>query len=168
MRKLLFNYATPLTTGLFIISLISGVALFFHLGSQYFHGMHEWLSMVLILPFLLHIWKNWRPFLNYFRRIPMALALTASIAAAAVFVAPSLLGTQAAGGNPAFALLDSVTQAPIQTVAPVLGHTPQSMAAALQEKGYTVASLDNSVADVLKAAGAGEREAIALLASIRK
>jgi hypothetical protein len=62
MPSILSRYATPLITGLFIVSLVSGVALFFHLGSAWFHSMHEWLSMVLILPFVLHIWKNWRAF----------------------------------------------------------------------------------------------------------
>ncbi|HSO47757.1 MAG TPA: DUF4405 domain-containing protein [Rhizobiaceae bacterium] len=64
MPNLLMRYATPLTSGLFAVSLISGVALFFHLGQAAFHGMHEWLSMVLILPFALHLWKNWRSFLT--------------------------------------------------------------------------------------------------------
>ena len=67
MSKILSKYATPFTTGLFLVSLISGIALFFHFGPSAFHGMHEWLSMVLILPFVLHIWKNWRPFVCYFK-----------------------------------------------------------------------------------------------------
>ena len=71
MRTTLLRYATPLITGLFLVSLVSGIALFFHVGSAYFHSMHEWLSMVLIAPFILHIWKNWRAFLNYFKRSAM-------------------------------------------------------------------------------------------------
>ncbi len=43
------RYATPFITGLFLVSLISGIALFFHVGPGGFHGMHEWLSMLLIL-----------------------------------------------------------------------------------------------------------------------
>ena len=81
MTSFLSRYATPLTTGLFLVSLISGIALFFHLGSRFFHGMHEWLSMVLIVPFVLHIWKNWRAFITYFKRPPMAIALALSIVA---------------------------------------------------------------------------------------
>ncbi len=46
MPAFLARYATPLTTGLFIVSLVSGIALFFHWGGAAFHGMHEWLSMV--------------------------------------------------------------------------------------------------------------------------
>ena len=64
MKSILYRYATPFTTGLFLVSLVSGVALFFHVGPAAFHGMHEWLSMVLILPFVLHMWRNWRPMLS--------------------------------------------------------------------------------------------------------
>ncbi|MCB1455931.1 MAG: DUF4405 domain-containing protein, partial [Nitratireductor sp.] len=61
MPDLLSRYATPFISGLFLVSLISGIALFFHVGPSGFHGMHEWLSMVLIAPFVLHLWKNWKP-----------------------------------------------------------------------------------------------------------
>lgn len=88
MPSIVSRNATPLISGLFIVSLVSGVALFFHFGSSYFHGMHEWLSVVLIVPFVLHLWKNWRPFANYFKRGPMAVSLVASLAAAMVFVVP--------------------------------------------------------------------------------
>ena len=64
MPTLFKTYATPLTTGLFLASLISGIALFFHIGPSGFHGMHEILSMVLILPFVLHLWRNWRPMVS--------------------------------------------------------------------------------------------------------
>ena len=50
MPPVLYRYATPLITGLFLVSLISGLALFLHIGPGGLHPMHEWLSLVLILP----------------------------------------------------------------------------------------------------------------------
>ena len=41
--------------------------------------------LVLILPFVLHVWKNWRPFLAYFKRLPMALSLGLCVVAGLVF-----------------------------------------------------------------------------------
>jgi len=93
MPTFLSRYATPFTTGLFMVSLVSGIALFFHFGTSAFREMHEWLSMVLILPFVLHIWKNWRPFLMYFKRPPMAIALGLSLAAGLAMAWPALTGT---------------------------------------------------------------------------
>ncbi|HRK43920.1 MAG TPA: DUF4405 domain-containing protein, partial [Gemmobacter sp.] len=119
MSALLYRYATPFTTGLFVVSLVSGLALFFHVGPSGFHGMHEILSLVLILPFGLHVWRNWRPMVSYFKRGPMAIALVASVAAAGVFLIPS--GDNAAGRPPAFRFANAVMAQPLAVVAPALG-----------------------------------------------
>ena len=79
---------------------LSGIFLFFHLGQSYFHSMHEWLSMVLILPFVLHLLKNWRAFTNYFRRTPMAIALLVSVAASLYYVLPVSQPTGGRTGGP--------------------------------------------------------------------
>src|SRR3954463_6656648 len=59
MMSLFHRYATPLTLGLFAVSAVLGVALFFRVGQSVFHGMHGWLSLALLLPFTLHVWRNW-------------------------------------------------------------------------------------------------------------
>ena len=61
MKSFVNRFSTPLTLGLFAISAISGMALFFHLGQGVFHSMHEWLSMVLLAPFAFHLWKTGAP-----------------------------------------------------------------------------------------------------------
>jgi hypothetical protein len=71
-----------LTTGLFLVSAISGIALFFRWSPGSFHAMHEWLSM-LLAPFVLHMWRNWGAFMTYIKRntlwIPLALCIIISI-----------------------------------------------------------------------------------------
>lgn len=160
------RYATPLTTGLFLVSLISGVALFFHWGSAYFHGMHEWLSMVLIAPFILHVWKNWRSFVTYFRRPPMAIALGLSLAAAVAFVVPVAGGGQG-GGNPLVAVVGAVQKSSVETVAPVFGHTPESLTAELEKNGFTVASPQTTLREVAAQSGRSDRDVVLLLAGRR-
>lgn len=86
VKATLLKFATPLTTGLFLASLISGIALFLRVGPRSFEEMHEVLSMLLIVPFALHLWRNWKGFTNYFRRPPMMIALLASIAASGWFL----------------------------------------------------------------------------------
>ncbi len=56
-----------------------GVFLFVKIGGP-LKGIHEWLSMVLIAPFVLHLWRNWRPFMAYFKRTPMIVAIVISVA----------------------------------------------------------------------------------------
>lgn len=155
MKTFFQKYATPLITGLFLISLVSGVALFFHFGSQTFRGMHEWLSMVLILPFGLHIWKNWRPFVNYFRRSPMAIALVASLAAALTF---ALWPSDGAGGPPQFAFAHTIAGNSLEKVAPLLGETPDSLVARLQKAGFTATTPQATLTDIATKSGRSEAE----------
>ena len=158
MGKFFNSYATPLTTGLFLVSLISGVALFLGLGPAYFHGMHEWLSMVLILPFVLHIWRNWRPFLGYFKRAPMAIALAVSVAAAAAFVVPVMGAEGGRSGPPQFALAHLALGAPIADVAPILGLDGAGLVTKLQGLGYTVSGPGQTLLEVAAASEKSEME----------
>lgn len=136
MPSVLSRYATPLITGLFLVSLVSGLALFFHIGPSAFHGMHEWLSMVLILPFVLHIWKNWRPMSAYLRHAPMAVALALSVAAAGLFFVASGSGGEGRGGPPQFQLAQTILSASPEVAAPVFGTSAETLLARLQEAGF--------------------------------
>lgn len=152
---LFFNrYATPLITGLFLVSLISGVALFFGVGQAYFHQMHEVLSMVLIAPFVLHIWKNWRALINYFKRPPFYIAMVLSLVAALAYVVPQIGAAQTGrSGPPQFALASKMMSAPVSAVAPVLGLNADDMVSKLTAAGFTVSSSEESLSDVAQASG---------------
>lgn len=166
MQAFLNRYATPLTTGLFLVSLVSGIALFFHWGGATFHGMHEWLSMVLIAPFLLHIWRNWRAFLTYFKRPPMGLALGASLAAAVAFAVPTLTGGDRGGVNPR-AVIGLIGNGTVAQVAPLVGHTPETLVSALKEKGI-VATADQTLATAAEAAGKSSIDAVAAVMAAKQ
>lgn len=161
MSSVLGRYATPFITGLFLVSLISGIALFFHVGPGGFHGMHEWLSMVLILPFALHVWKNWRGFLNYFRRTPMAIALGVSALIAAPFLLP--FGSGEAGGPPPFAFSHQILANPASDIAPLLGLTPEDLATKLAAAGIPVEDLSQPLSEAITASGKPEMQALAVL-----
>ncbi|SDI18387.1 DUF4405 domain-containing protein [Aliiruegeria lutimaris] len=165
MLSLLNRYATPLTTGLFIVSLVSGVALFFHVGPGGFHGMHEWLSIALIVPFVLHIWRNWRPFLNYFKRLPMVLALGESVVAAGFFLMP--VGSVESGGRPPqFALSHMVLEGSVCDVAPLLGLDASGLQSSLEAAGFSVASPDETLLEVAQASGKAEMDIAGVLVSL--
>ncbi|MER5171025.1 DUF4405 domain-containing protein [Thioclava sp. GXIMD2076] len=162
MRQTLFRYATPLITGLFLVSLVSGVALFFHWQMGWFHSMHEWLSMVLVIPFVLHLWRNWRPLKAYFKAPPMLLALVASLIAAVAFALPISSESTAKGGRPPqFALAQKLLDAPISEIAPVLDSDSTALLTRLQAAGYS-GTPEQSPAEIAQGAGA-QVDAIARL-----
>lgn len=141
------RYATPFTIGLFVVSTISGVALFFHLGPKYFHGMHEWLSMLLLLPVVFHIQKNWPGMKGYFKRKTIWMPTLLSLAGALVFVA---LAWNSPGRppSPSAKLLGAQS---IASLAPMMGSTPAGLEAKLLEKGYSAKGTDTLEAVAKKA-----------------
>lgn len=161
MNRLLSAYATPFVTGLFFVSLVSGVALFFQVGPGGFHGMHEWLSMVLILPFALHLWRNWRPMTGYFRHAPMAIALAVSALAAAVFLLPS--GETRAAGPPQFRLAHLLLSQPLSDVAPAVGLTADALTDRLASAGFEVTDAGRPLTEIAAASGKSEADLAALL-----
>jgi hypothetical protein len=165
MKRIFQTYATPLTTGLFLISLISGIALFVYVGQGTFRGMHEWLSMVLIAPFLLHLWKNWRPMTNYLKNSKSLAALLLMF----VIALPFAMGSSSegrTGGPPQFALARSLLSKPMEIIAPALGTTPAAITDALQKAGIPAPQTDRSLSDLAKAAGKDDMAVAAILASV--
>lgn len=166
MPALLSRYATPLITGLFVISLVSGVALFFHIGTTAFRGMHEWLSLVLAVPFVLHVWKNWRPFVGYFKRTPMLVTLGASLAMAIAFAAPAMTGT--GGTSSQRAIFEAIENGSVADLAPLFGHDGTSLSEALKAQGLAVESPDQTVKVIAEASGRSPFEIVGLIASEKR
>ncbi|QAY95678.1 DUF4405 domain-containing protein [Methylovirgula ligni] len=141
--RFISRFATPLTAGLFLISAISGTALFFHWTPGTFHEMHEWLSLVLLAAFAFHLYKNWVPLLGYVRRGTLILPLAVCLIAAMPFVIPGVGGHNR--GNPAFRLVPLLTHARLSDLAPVLKTTPDELIAALKKRGLTVRAPNETI-----------------------
>ncbi len=164
-NHLLHRYGTPLTAGLFAVSTVSGVALFFHWAPATFHAMHEWLSVLLLAPFVLHLWKNWKPLLAYAKRrtlfIPLMLALFAAVPFA-------LTAGKGRAANPAFRTLALMTQARVADLAPVFQATPEALLQRLRQRGYQVASTDESPAAIARVSAVSANDVLYALMSARQ
>lgn len=159
-RAALQRFATPFTTGLFVVSTVSGVALFLHLGSSWFHSMHEILSMVLLVPVALHVWRNWTPLVNYARRGVFWIAMGVSLAAAVPFVVSA---GSASGGNPAMAFVRAAQNAPLTALAPVLGVGEGEMLSRLGAAGVDLVQPGDSLTAIAARTGRTEFELLAAL-----
>ncbi len=151
MTAFFSRYATPFITGFFVISLVTGVALFFHFGPTAFREMHEILSLVLILPFAFHIWKNWRPMVSYFKHAPMVIALGLSLLACVPFFIES--ESDSFSGPPAFAFVTKAMTHSADDIAPLVDMTGAEIRAKLTASGYVFASPDQPLAEVAAAKG---------------
>ncbi len=166
MIDLLLRYATPLITGLFMISLISGLMLYFHLYGGYVRGMHEILSLVLVAPFVLHLWRNWRAFLGYFSRPPFVASMVVCALAAGYFVvtAPPQRPRERGGLPPQFALAHKLMGLPAEKVALLIGKTPEQLVEQMKKSGFEAAVLGVSLGEIASKAGRDEGAMITLLA----
>lgn len=149
MKKLLKTYGTSLTVGLFFISTLSGVFLFFHISSATFHAMHEWLSMVLLVPVGFHIWRNWGAFAAYFKRKPIYIALVLSLIASLAFAYPSLTST-GSQGNPMRMAVSALHKGNIVQVAPLFDLSPDQLKQRLSAKGYVIDDLTLPLQEIAK------------------
>lgn len=152
MNSFFMRYVTPITTGLFLVSAISGIALFFHWAPGTFHSMHEWLSMVLLVPFVLHMWRNWGAFMNYIKRKTLWIPLVLCIIVSIPFAWPSAQQGRS-GGNPAFQVVHMMTKTSITGIAPVMKSSPDELLKKLQGMGYKATSTDETLDQIATASG---------------
>lgn len=150
-KDVLMRYATPLTTWLFMISLVSGVALFFGIGSQYFREMHEILSMLLIVPFGLHVWRNWRTLVNYFGRSAMWISTVVCLVAAGAFAYEG--AGASVGGNPRMAAFNALNNASVTALAALARTDEATVTERLKAIGVEVKSVEDTVAGLAQASG---------------
>lgn len=168
MKDVLFRYATPAMTSLFVISLISGVIIFFHIGPSWLHGVHEWLSLLLVVPFVLHMWRNWRPFVNYFKRAAMPVSLAVGVAAVAAFGIVPAGAEGERSGPPQFALAATMVASTPAVVAPVLGVTPDALVEKLRAAGFPNADAATPMKTMAEAAGKKSADVYNVLNSVGK
>mgnify|MGYP006274704991 FL=1 len=168
MRSVLFKFATPLIVGLFLISLISGIALFAHWGGNLFRGMHIWLSMVLIIPFVLHVWKNWRAMSLYFRQWSFAVVMVVSLAVAIGFIANANTGGRRQQAPPTIALTRLLMNASPDKLAPALGASPDKLMEKLHSAGFDAAEPGLSLREIAKRSGKEELAIVSILTSLNR
>ncbi|PLX37944.1 MAG: DUF4405 domain-containing protein [Hyphomicrobiales bacterium] len=161
-QNIVNKYATTFTTTLFIISAVSGVFIFFHTAQDIFKAMHEWLSMVLLVPVVFHLYKNWNSFLTYFKRktiyIPTAISLVAAIA----FGAATMGG---GGGNPMVRVFHAMENATVAEVAPLFDATADELTAKLTDAGFKVAGGDETLKTIAGNSGRSGRDIVFLVSS---
>jgi hypothetical protein len=127
--------ATPLAMALFIVIAVSGTMLFFHVGEGLVKELHEWFGIAFVTAAILHVYRNWLLFKKYFQKRLLWAILTLTIIVTLAFVAPAgLLGQR----NGIRLIVDAVSTAPLQQIAPVLGTSYEDMRARFAKQGIVI------------------------------
>lgn len=69
MLSFLRRQATPLTAVLFVLTVVTGLAVLPQQPAQAIRAMHAWFSILWMVPVILHMQKNWRGLKGYWRRM---------------------------------------------------------------------------------------------------
>jgi hypothetical protein len=139
MTHTLKSWATPFAVGVFTISAVTGLLIFFDMELGIIEPVHKWLSWLLVAGVLLHIISNWKQFTGYFLK-KHALGI---FGAALVVTIVSLLpvfdkdkeGDEENPGKIAAQLLESSS---LETVALVIKTTPKLLVEQLGKNGIMV------------------------------
>lgn len=144
--------ATPLAMALFMVIAVSGTMLFFHVGEDLVKELHEWLGIAFVTAAILHVYRNWSSFKKYFQQRLLWAILTLTIVVTLAFVVPAGLLGQRHGIR---FIVDAVTTAPLQQIAPVLGTSYEDMRARFAEQGIVI---DNPAISLREIAHHSKRE----------
>lgn len=144
------EWVTPIAVGAFLISAVTGVAIFFHIDTGLAKVAHEWLSWLLLFAVLLHVGANFFGFKRYFSS-GKALALMG--VAMLVLVASFMpLGGERGGegGKPFMKPVRALAAAPLSTLAAVAKISPEQLRERLAKANVPAPTSDaQSLADLV-------------------
>jgi len=127
------DIVTPAVVGLFLFIAISGLGLFFHVGSGFFHSAHEWLGLLFAAAALWHGLRYWKNIAGYWNKGVSRAVMTGMVALSLGFAGVSL-ATSGQGGNPR-QVLQAMEHASLGNAALALGKSPTEAIALLKSKG---------------------------------
>lgn len=140
------DFATPLATGAFLLTAITGVLMFFHADSGLNKVAHEWLSWVLLAGVVLHVTVN---FAGFKRHLGTRRGRQLIGGFAALLVLSFLVGGGRGDGPPFAAPVRALAAAPFATLAQVAQISPEQLHARLDAAGFKGAAGAASLADLV-------------------
>ncbi|MEG3617135.1 DUF4405 domain-containing protein [Magnetovibrio sp. PR-2] len=161
LYALQYKHATVLTAITFVIVGVTGVMVFFHLGTQYVMGMHEWLGLVMVAAAALHMTRHMKALGKQLQKPRARVWLATGALVTAVFVGSALLAPS--GGNPMKAYAHKSIDASVSAIGAVLNVSDSDVQARLEAAGLDANDLNMSVNDV---AAFNHVEAPAVLAAV--
>ena len=141
------DWITPITTGAFLLTAVTGVLLFFHAATGLNKAVHEWLSWVFLTGAILHLVLNFESFKKHLtRRKGQALIGTFVLLLALSFV-PFEEGHH--HDSPFVPPIKALARTPLSTLAQVAGTSPDQLRDRLSSEGITVASYQQSLSELV-------------------
>ncbi len=141
------EWITPITTGAFLLTAVTGVLLFFHAATGLNKAVHEWLSWIFLIGAVFHLILNFTSFKKHLtQRKGQVLMGTFALLLVLSFVPFDEEGHH---GSPLIPPAKALARTPLSTLAQVAGTSPDQLRDRLSREGITVASYEQSLSELV-------------------
>ncbi|MCI5125339.1 MAG: DUF4405 domain-containing protein [Candidatus Electrothrix sp. AR5] len=145
--KMTRDWITPLTTGAFLLTAVTGVLLFFHAATGLNKAVHEWLSWVFLIGAVVHLALNFAPFKKYLtQRKGQVLMGSCVLLLALSFIPMSEKGHH---DSPFAPPIKALAHTSLTTLAQVARISPEQLRERLADEGLTVNSDQQSISELV-------------------
>ena len=145
--KITRDWITPITTGAFLLTAVTGILLFFHAATGLNKTVHEWLSWIFLLGAVLHLALNFESFKKYLTRRKGQVLVGSFVLILALSFLP--IGKGHHHHSPFEPPIKALARTPLSTLAQVAGTSPEQLRERLSNKGIAVASYQQSLSELV-------------------
>jgi Icc-related predicted phosphoesterase len=140
------QWVTPCTIGAFILTALTGILLFFKVNPGLIKPAHEWLSWLLVISTLLHLFVNWRPSVHALSR-PVGKGILAVFLLFTCIAFLPLDGSRHKQHSSKW-LAEALIHAPLTTVAQLANHDADEMAEILSAQGIHLKNREQTIEEI--------------------
>jgi hypothetical protein len=140
MKATLRSWATPLATGAFTISAVTGLLIFFDIELGMVEDVHKWLSWLLVGGVAAHVLSNWKQFTGYFSQKTGIALIGAALLITVVSLLPMFGESEEEKEkeNPGKIAAQVLESSSLNTIALVVKSSPQVLVEKLGKSGIVV------------------------------
>jgi len=145
------NILSTLLATMFGVVSITGVMMFFKIRIFSTEALHIWLGLAFVVISLLHLAKNWKGFLSYFKKSSTLISLASGLFVVALFIVVPMFDSQVKSISPKSQMMSAMMNSSLEKVAIFLEIDSAIMLKNLNEKSHIVASSRQSVHEIAQA-----------------
>jgi hypothetical protein len=145
--KITRNWITPITTGAFLLTAVTGILLFFHADTGLNKAVHEWLSWVFLIGAILHLTLNFAPFKKYLTQRKAQVLMGSFVLLLALSFIP--IGGEEHHAPPFVPPIKALANTPLVTLAQVAQTSPEQLRERLADRGLAVTSDQQSISELV-------------------
>lgn len=158
MRITLRDWATPLVSGAFLLSSVTGILIFFHLDTGLNKTAHEWLGWALVAGAGFHLTSNFSAFKKRLQQ-PVTKII---IGLFATILLLSFIPVKGKEDSPSRVALEALIYSPLSVVAQVARKDTDILISDLKAEGLMITA-DQSIRDISSGDSELEKQALKVI-----